>query len=313
MDPIVAYARERIEKGSKSFAGAARLFDGPTRESAYLLYAWCRHCDDVIDGQELGFVSAHQDGRPASDRLDELEHKTRRALVGDADEPVYQGLARVVQRHAIPARHPLELLEGFRMDVAGRRYETADDVAAYCYHVAGVVGVMMAMVMDVRDRLTLERASDLGIGFQLTNISRDVIEDAIAGRVYLPTRWLAEAGLPSDPAVIAAPENRKAVFAVTSRLLDMADAYYASAGYGIPRLPFRAAIAIAAARNVYRDIGQVVRQRREAAWSDRAVVGRGRKFQGMSAAALTAVASRLPGYGAAPPREGLWTMPDLGE
>ena len=314
MDAIVEHARERIEKGSKSFAGAARLFDGATRESAYLLYAWCRHADDEIDGQELGFALESPDLRPPQDRLATLEDKTRRALAGDADEPVFQGLARVAARHAIPDRHPLELIEGFRMDVEGRTYRTADDAAAYCYHVAGVVGVMMAMVMGVRDRETLERASDLGIGFQLTNIARDVMADASAGRLYLPGEWLEQAGVAATADAVGAPENRAAVFAVTERLLDMAEAYYQSASYGLSRLPFRAAVAIAAARSVYRDIGAVVRARGTDAWAERAIVSRRRKAWGMLGASASAVASRFSGpLAAAPPRSGLWTMPGLGD
>lgn len=313
-DDIVTYARERIRKGSKSFAGTAGLLEPASRTHAYLLYAWCRHCDDVIDGQDLGFAVDTPDERPPEQRLADLFEKTERAIAGDADEPVYQGLARVVREAHIPARHPLELLEGFRMDVAERTYETADEVASYCYHVAGVVGVMMAMVMGVRDRATLERASDLGIGFQMTNIARDVMADAAAGRIYLPHEWLREAGIRPCVEQVLAPENRGAIFAVTARLLDTADAYYDLAGYGIARLPLRAAIAIATARNVYRKIGSVVRSRGASAWDTRAFVSRPRKAIGLAAATLTVLSTRIPGAAALPPpRTGLWTMPGLGD
>ena len=193
MDAIVEHSRKLIEKGSKSFAGAARLFDDDTRASAYMLYAWCRHCDDEIDDQDLGFKRADGSPVPQAERLAQLTEKTRAAIAGCADEPVFQALARVVAKHNIPARHPMELIEGFRMDVDGRHYRTADETLSYCYHVAGVVGVMMAMIMGVRDTPTLNRAADLGIAFQLTNIARDVVPDALEGRVYLPSDWLDEA------------------------------------------------------------------------------------------------------------------------
>jgi 15-cis-phytoene synthase len=312
MDAIVEHSRQLIEKGSKSFAGAARLFDGDTRASAYMLYAWCRHCDDEIDGQELGFKQAPDKitGTPEQ-RLARITAQTIAAIDGDADHPVFQALARVVAKHDIPARHPLELIEGFRMDVEGRHYETADDTLSYCYHVAGVVGVMMAMIMGVRDQATLNRASDLGIAFQLTNIARDVIPDAEAGRVYLPAEWLAEAGLTAQ--TIADPANRDAVFAVTKRLLNEADRYYLSARYGLPHLPIRAAWAIAAARRIYRQIGTVVRQRGARAWDTRAGVShRGKMAQAFLAFVSIGRAHASRAVKAPPSRAGLWTMPGLG-
>ena len=313
MDTIVEHSRQLIEKGSKSFAGAARLFDNDTRASAYMLYAWCRHCDDEIDGQELGFNRAPATvTEPAEVRLARITAQTIAAIKGDADHPVFQALARVVAKHEIPARHPLELIEGFRMDVEGRHYQTADDTLSYCYHVAGVVGVMMAMIMGVRDQATLNRASDLGIAFQLTNIARDVIPDALAGRVYLPADWLSEAGL-SGGAAIADPANRDAVFAVTKRLLNEADRYYLSARYGLPHLPIRAAWAIAAARRIYRQIGLVVRQRGARAWDSRAGVShRGKMAQAFLAIVSIGRAHASRAIKTPPPRDGLWTMPGLG-
>jgi phytoene synthase len=312
MDHIVQLSRQLIDRGSKSFAGASRLFDPETRESATLLYAWCRHCDDVIDGQVLGHAPAGPASHlSAEQRLAILKRDTIDALEGRATEPVFIALQRVVGRHDIPARHPLELIEGFEMDVSGRSYATLEDTLTYCYHVAGVVGVMMAMIMGVRDRETLNRASDLGIAFQLTNIARDVIPDAEAGRLYLPIEWLDEAGVPHD--AVADPANRTAIHRVTSRLLDTAEVYYVSARHGLPQLGFRSAWAIASARRIYRDIGHVVRQRGKAAWDERAVVSRSRKLVGVARGAARAAYARTVGVIERPPsRGGLWTKPDLG-
>ncbi len=212
-DRIARESRLVIERGSKSFALASLLFDEHTRESAHLLYAWCRYCDDVIDGQELGFTAETTSDIGERERLFELETKTRSAIAGSpTDEPIFIALSRVLARHEIPPRHPLELLEGFAMDVEGVTYSTLEDTLRYCYHVAGVVGVMMAYVMGVRDRETLNRASDLGIALQLTNIARDVVEDAEMGRVYLPGDWLSEAGLEREPR-----RARGSLFAVRRR------------------------------------------------------------------------------------------------
>ena len=209
-------------------------------------------------------------------------------------------------------RHPMELLSGFEMDVNGRVYETLEDTLDYCYHVAGVVGVMMAMIMGVRERPTLNRASDLGIAFQLTNISRDVVEDAKGGRCYLPREWLREAGI--DGADLCDPQHRKAVSLVTRRLLREADEYYRSALFGMQRLPLGAAVGIGCARRVYRDIGRIVASRGESAWDSRAIVGRTRKAAAAISGAIAAIRAHTTlRIGYAPNRTGLWTMPGLGK
>src|SRR6202789_4323157 len=298
-------SRETIRKGSKSFAAAAALFDAATREDAEMLYAWCRHCDDVIDGQELGHGMATPDAASANQRLTALYEKTRAALAGQpTDDPEFAAFQRVALRRQIPERYAIELLDGFARDVSARRYETLEDTLDYCWHVAGVVGVMMALVMGVKpsDLATLRRAQDLGLAFQLTNISRDVVEDAANGRIYLPAHWLADAGVPE--AQIAAPAHRAALFAVTRRLLATAEPYYASAIAGLPPLPFRSAWAIAAARGVYRQIGVIVRQRGARAWDKRASASGPMKAWLALQGGVIALASR----GAhAPERPGLWS------
>jgi 15-cis-phytoene synthase len=310
MDPVVALSRELIEKGSKSFAMAAKLLPPGVRDDAMMLYGWCRHCDDVIDEQVLGFANAAGQSLP-EERLESLRRQTRLALRGEAMEPVFIALGRVTRKHAIPERHPLELLRGFEMDATGRVYATLDETLDYCYHVAGVVGAMMAMIMGVRDTATLNRASDLGLAFQLTNIARDVMDDAKAGRIYLPRDWLTGAGVPE--AGIAEPEHREAVFAVTRRLLREADAYYRSALYGMSALPLRSAIGIGAARRVYRDIGRIVLARGAGAWEGRAIVSKRRKIAAALSGAVAAMrAQTLLRVVAAPSRDGLWTMPGLG-
>jgi phytoene synthase len=306
MDDIVERSRQTIERGSKSFAAAARIFDPETRASAYMLYAWCRHCDDLTDGQDLGWGATQVPATTARARLDQLQDQTRRTLAGDrVADPLFEGLRLVVERHQIPHRYPLEHLEGFAMDVAGRRYAELEDTISYCYHVAGVVGVMMAYIMGARDEDALDRATDLGLAFQLTNIARDVMEDASAGRVYLPTLWLAEAGVPVEE--IDSRRHREAVFRVTERLLEEAERYYRSARVGLSSLGFRSAWAVATARQVYRDIGRIVRARGPAAWDDRASTSTVRKLVLAARGLGAAVASRRTPSPVS--REGLWTRP----
>jgi phytoene synthase len=165
---------------------------------------------------------------------------------------------------------------------------------------------MMARVMGVRDPDTLSRAADLGIAMQLTNIARDVIDDAGAGRVYLPLRWLHEAGIP--PADLGDPARRRDVSALVGRLLEIAERHYRSGDVGIRRLDPRSAWAVATARGVYRDIGRIVARRGEHAWDRRAVVGNARKLYRVAQAGLDALL-RPGGAGGRPAderREGVY-------
>ncbi len=269
-DEVINHAHASITKGSKSFALASRIFDADMRADAAMLYAWCRHCDDVVDGQIMGHGQVLDYKTGQRQRLETLITMTEKTLRGDpTEDPIFAGLARVFQKHDIPHRHAFELLEGFRMDAEERIYLTTDELLDYCYHVAGVVGVMMAYIMGVRDAKTLDRASDLGLAFQLTNISRDVIDDARADRVYLPTDLLHKAGAPTSATALAEPENWPKAFNATNELLDLAENYYISAKSGIKELPFRCAWAISAALKVYREIGETLRDKGCSAWSGR--------------------------------------------
>ena len=298
-------SRETIQKGSSSFAAAAALFSAETRADAEMLYAWCRYCDDVIDGQKLGHGMVAPGPDAGQARLEALYAQTRAALAGEPTaDPNFAAFQRVALRRHIPEAYAIQLIDGFAMDVAERRYETLEDTLDYCWHVAGVVGVMMALVMGVApdDLPTLRRAQDLGLAFQLTNIARDVIEDAGNGRVYLPAQWLAEAGVPGD--AVGAPEHRAAVFAVTQRLLAVAEPYYASAVSGLAALPWRSAWAIAAARGVYRQIGVEVLKRGTHAWDERVSTSTGAKAWLALQGGVMAVASRGR---ASPERPALWS------
>ncbi len=312
-DSIVEHSHEMIRKGSKSFAAAAWLFSPQTRSRAYMLYAWCRHCDDQIDGQELGFGMANMTAGERHARLEALRARTIDAFLGrPVTDPVFNAFQRVTREAKIPQHHAMELLDGFAMDVQDARYRDLPDTLLYCYRVAGVVGVMMAYVMGVRDQAALARAADLGIAFQLTNIARDVLDDAANGRCYLPERWLGEAGVPDGG--VANPAHRARVFSVVERLLKEADRYYASAAHGLRSLSLRSAWSVSTALGVYREIGEIVRARGVAAWDDRAVVSRRRKaWHGVTGFLRALKSTTLDRWSAGRPRERtLWMKADLG-
>ena len=308
-DAVLAASKDSIVKGSKSFRSASRLFEPAVREDAWLLYAWCRKCDDEIDGQDHGFGHEDLSSEEQRRRLERLYDLTRRAMTGETmSDPTFAAFQRVAVRHRLPERWPLDLIDGFAMDVQQREYRTIGDVMAYCWHVAGVVGVMMARVMGVTDPQVLRRAQDLGLAFQLTNISRDVIADAQDGRLYLPADWLREAHVEPTAEAVADPVNRAAVHAVTKRLLDVAEPYYDSARDGLRGLPFRSSMAIAAARGVYREIGRKVMRRGPKVWDSRVSVGKAMKLWLFGRGALIAIWTQVLDRGKAPPpRPALWT------
>lgn len=310
-DNIVRLSSAIIQAGSKSFAAAAKIFNPETRASAYLLYAWCRHCDDVIDGQQLGYDQGNTPNHDPSKELIKLRKQTNDALTGIlTDDPIFSALQKVISKNNIPKAYPLALLDGFEMDVHRRSYQTIDDTLNYCYHVAGVVGIMMSIIMGAKDDATLDRACDLGLAFQLTNIARDVIEDAQNGRVYLPTAWLRSAGLNADPNLLLQESHREQLVIVVDRLLKEAEKYYDSSLSGLPKLGFRSAWAIATARIVYRKIGVELIKNGPRAWDGRVSTTKYQKFSALISGLGAAIYAHTIGpYRAPSSRYGLWTRP----
>jgi 15-cis-phytoene synthase len=270
MSPEVKAALEHcrwmISKGSKSFSLAAKLFDRETRDAAFFLYGWCRYCDDQVD--EAGKT---QNQTELAERVKALKDNTLSAFsFAQQREPVFVALQYIVHRYGIPAHYALELIEGMAMDVRGTRYGTLKELLLYCYRVAGTVGLMMSHVMGLREESALKHAADLGIAMQLTNVARDITEDAAMGRIYLPLSWLQEVKIPPDG--IAAPEHREKLAMLTLRLLREADRYYRSGDAGLWHLSFRSACAVSAARYVYSEIGSLLLRKGARAWDQRTYV-----------------------------------------
>ncbi len=305
-DALLAHAEHSIAVGSKSFAAASRLFDAQTRRSAVLLYAWCRHCDDVIDGQQAGHDAVVLTPQQARERLATLQLQTDAACAGrPVHDPAFAALQEVVRRHGVTRDEAFALLEGFAQDVSGCRYQTLDEVMGYCYHVAGVVGLMMARVMGVHEQQVLDRACDLGLAMQLTNIARDIVDDARVGRCYLPATWLAEFQVPAQ--ALADPRHRRAVASMAQRLVAEAEPYYASAQAGLAALPLRCAWAVATAGQVYRRIGHKVMRAGTDAWDGRLSTTRLEKVGALLSGLWQALTRRLHRHPRRPAQ--LWQRP----
>lgn len=271
--------RALLANGSRTFLAASHLLPRDVREAACALYAFCRVADDLVDG-----------GDDAAAAVAQLRWRVACIATGNPEPLVAdRALAQVVQRYAIPRALLDALIDGFEWDSQQRRYASIEQLHDYATRVAGTVGAMMSLLMGARSPQALARACELGVAMQLSNIARDVGEDARAGRLYLPLGWLAEAGIDAD-AWLAAPCFTPALAGVVQRLLEQADALYARVDAGVALLPAACRPGINAARFLYAAIGHQVARQGFDSVSRRAVVPRRSKALHL-ARALAAVAA----------------------
>jgi phytoene synthase len=277
----LALCESLMRGGSKSFFAASRILPTRVRAPSIALYAFCRLADDAVDLAP----------EPAG-AVDVLKNRLGCLYAGaPADIAADRAFSTVVHRYGIPPALPLALLEGFEWDTAGRRYETLSGLYDYAARVAGTVGAMMALIMGARSQTALARACDLGVAMQLTNIARDVGEDARAGRLYLPLSWLREAGIDPDR-WLQDPVFSPALAGVVTRLLEAADLLYRRAEQGIGSLQRDCRPAIMGARLVYAEIGREIERAGLDTVNRRAVVGGRRKLALMGRALAAAAMPR---------------------
>ncbi|MEM1429303.1 MAG: phytoene/squalene synthase family protein [Pseudomonadota bacterium] len=258
--------REAIRTGSYSFHAASRLLPSRYRDPALALYAFCRLADDSVDLQEEKTAAVLRLG----ERLDA-------AYAGRPENaPEDRAFTAMVEGCGLPRALPEALLEGLAWDAMERRYHTLSDVRAYAARVASTVGAMMAVIMGVRDPNALARACDLGVAMQLTNIARDVGEDARAHRIYLPLDWLDEAGI-APVNFLRDPVPSDLVRDMVRRLLAEARRLYARGEAGIATLPVSCRPGIFAARHIYDGIGAEIARAGHDSISTRAHTSAGQK------------------------------------
>ena len=302
---LVTFALGSISRGSKSFRFASRLFDRSTRERVWLLYAWCRKCDDMADGQDHG--GAMEEVPDPEAQLVAIRDLTARVIAGETTgEPAFDCLGIVAREAGLTQAMADDVIEGFALDTVDWRPRSEDDLMRYCFHVAGAVGVMMAAVMGVRkdDTETLDRACDLGLAFQLANIARDIEEDDAAGRCYLPIDWLVNVDI--EPGQHMKPHNRGKLSLLARQLCDESELYEASSRIGAAKLPFRSRWAVLAAAGIYGDIARKVRLKGDHAWDHR-VHTRKRSKLGWVAKAFWMAWKNDP---EPMDRSGLWVRPE---
>lgn len=252
-----------VAKG-RSFHWARRLLGAVHADRATRLYGFCRRVDDLADET--------QSPEAARAALFALGQSLR---AGTSRDPLTADTIRLLQDCQIDPAIPLELIRGVAGDLLPVRVADEAELLRYCYRVAGTVGLMMSAALDVTDPRALPHAIDLGIAMQLTNLCRDVREDALADRRYLPASLLGEI----DPARLIQPTDadRPAVCTAVAALLDLADVYYRSGEDGLAYLPANARGSILVAARVYRAIGGRLRRRGYDYWASRAWVPMGGK------------------------------------
>ena len=285
---MLAASHRVLAHKARTFSLAARLLPRTTRDDAALVYAFCRLVDDTADEA--------RDARSAAAALERL----RAELLGHAPpRPLLAAFRATAARLELPLHCARELIDGAESDLGAVRVPDDAELLRYCYRVAGTVGLMMCAVLGVRRADARPFAVDLGIAMQLTNIVRDVAEDARLGRVYLPAERLRRAGV-EPAALVAGRAERRAVAAVALELLALADLYYCSADAGMRDIPGRARPAILLASRVYRAIGLRLRRRGGDVLAGRTMLSR-RERLAWSARALAAAATpRMLGFGPRP-------------
>lgn len=263
--PVVyAAADAMLSSKGRSFHWARRLLTPVHAERATRLYGFCRRVDDLADET--------QSPERSRDCLLAIEHSL---LAGVSSDPMVADTIVLFQECAIDPAIPVALIRGVMSDLEDVRIATEADLLRYCYRVAGTVGLMMSAALDVRDPRAMHHAIDLGIAMQLTNLCRDVQQDALRGRRYLPASLLGS----FDPSRLIRPssEDLPIVAQTIETLLDLADSYYRSGEAGLAFLPANARSAILVAVRVYQTIGQTLRARSFDYWTARAVVPMGQK------------------------------------
>jgi phytoene synthase len=288
---IVASSRDVLATHARSFRWASVFLPADARDDAAVVYAFCRLADDLVDEAEDPAVGAAD--------LAQLDAE----LLGTAPpRPLVAALHAVARRRGIDLASAHELNVGIGSDQGAVRVPDDAALLRYCYRVAGTVGLMMCGVIGVTHRGALAHAVDLGIGMQITNICRDVREDAGLGRVYLPATRLRAAGI--DPERLAAGDIDRAKLAgVVRELLALAERYYASADDAMRHIPWRSRLAILVASRVYRAIGRRLLRNGADTWAGRTIVPWWEKGAWASLGLLAALHPRVAGWVQAPPHE----------
>ena len=224
------YCQKRAADSGSSFYYSFLFLPANRRRAITALYAFCREVDDVVD--------ECQDPQLAATKLAWWRQAVAKLYAGTPDHPVTQALLPVLGEFNLPQEQLLEIIDGMEMDLQQTRYLDFKALSLYCYRVASVVGLLAAEIFGTQDRKTQKYAHDLGMAFQLTNIIRDVGEDARRGRVYLPIDELQRFDVPvADILNARHSDNFRRLMEFQ---IERAEQYYAQAMAALPAIDRKA-------------------------------------------------------------------------
>jgi len=244
------YCQDKAAASGSSFYYSFMFLPPERRQAITALYAFCREVDDVVD--------ECRDPSIAQSKLEWWRHEVELISAGKPQHPVSQALQDVSTRFTLPQEQLLEIIDGMEMDLQQTRYLDFKGLQLYCYRVASVVGLLSAEIFGYTDRQTLKYAHDLGLAFQLTNIIRDVGEDARRGRIYLPIDELQRFDVPAKDILEARHSDR--FLALMQFQAERAEKYYDQAFSQLPdcdRKTQRPGLVMAA---IYRTLLKEIRQ-----------------------------------------------------
>ncbi len=218
------YCKDKTKKSGSSFAVSFIFLPKQKREAITALYAFCREVDDVVD--------ECTDYNVAQTKINWWKGEIENLYAGKPQHPVSFALEPVIKDFNLAKEHFLEIIDGMEMDLKFNRYEDFKQLQLYCYRVASVVGLLSAQIFGFKNRNTLKFAHDLGMAFQLTNISRDIGEDARMGRIYLPLDELAKANVTEED--ILASKKTPEMKELVEYQIERAESFYDKALQQLP-------------------------------------------------------------------------------
>ncbi len=234
---------QTLKKHAKSFYFAGLLLDKQTLHDASVLYAFCRQLDDAADIEDMSEKSVKLQQLITDYRTDHSQNEINIAF------------KELKKQYQLNSQFIDDLILGVSSDLQFKQPKDLKELIFYSYQVAGTVGGLMARILGATNEKAWRFAIDLGIGMQLTNISRDVKEDALNNRIYLPQDQL---GSDIDATTILNPEHKTKVYHVTKEILNTADKYYQSGFSGIYYIPKKNKFSILIAGMLYQSIGNKV-------------------------------------------------------
>jgi phytoene synthase len=257
-------AKATFNASAKTFSLAARFLPQHRYDAVARLYAFCREVDDLADAAPSGINN------------DKLQRIRADLCAGVSLDPNVQDMLALQSRYEIPTTLLLDFIDALIADQHPRELQTMNELVQFAYGVASTVGLMMCHIFGVRDSRALPFAVDLGVAMQMSNIARDILEDAQRQRIYLPAELLPSP-VSCDGLVSGDVRQRQSAYQGAVRLLKVADEYYASAALGYGYLPRAVRHAIKVAARLYQAIGEKIVANPKGYWDQRTVVPRERK------------------------------------